>query len=263
MEPTDYLNENMSHNWPRHALNAAFVWYLVMLAFHASALEAATVVQALGLSAIVGTLLTGNAMGRSPLRRRQVARFYLIPFCVSSFTAATAPAGFVVIFAPSLLENVLAALAVAALLFRLDRLPPFWFLLAVLGQFALAWRTPASGTPLPLTLAGYALLFGGIALVLAAAERFRKWRTPIKPFQQPAHCITDGVFRYSRNPLYLGEAVMLLGLAGLLGTWRALLPVPFFAAVIQWRFILPEERILDKQFGASYRRYRKRVRRWM
>lgn len=261
--PTDYLNENMSHNWPRHALNAAFAWYLVMLAFHASALEASTVVQALGLSAIVGTLLTGNAMGRSPLRRRQVARFYLIPFCVSSFTAATAPAGFVVIFAPSLLENVLAALAVAALLFRLDRLPPFWFLLAVLGQFALAWQASAAATPLTLALLGYALLFVGIALVLAAAQRFRKWHTPIKPFQQPAHCITDGVFRYSRNPLYLGEVLMLLGLAALLGTWNALLPVPIFATIIQWRFILPEEQILRQRFGDSYRRYQSRVRRWI
>lgn len=253
----------MSHNWPRHALNAAFIWYLVMMAFHAAALDVATVVQALGLSAIVGTLLTGNAMGNAPLRRRRVVRFFLIPFCVSSFTAATAPAGFVVIFAPSLLENALAALAVAALLFRLDRLPPFWFLLAVLAQFALAWQAPTYDTPLALALLGYALLFGGIALLLAAAQRFHKWRTPIKPFQQPNHCITDGVFRYSRNPLYLGEVLMLLGLAALLGNWTALLPVPVFVSVIQWCFILPEEQILRQQFEGVYRRYQRRVRRWI
>ena len=259
----NFFVATFTHNWPRHALNAAFVWYLVMLAFHGAALDAASVIQALGLSAIVGTLLTGNAMGRSPLRRRQVARFYLIPFCVSSFTAATAPTGFVVIFAPSLLENALASFAVAALLCRLDRLPPFWFLLAVLAQFALAWQASTSSAPLALALLGYVLLFGGIALVLAAAQRFHKWQTPIKPFQQPAHCITDGVFRYSRNPLYLGEVLMLLGLAALLGTWSALLPVPIFAAIIQWRFILPEERILEKRFGEPYRRYRSRARRWI
>jgi len=251
------------NNWPRHALNAAFIWYLVMMALHVPALGPAAVIQAIGLSAIVGTLLAGNALGRSPLRRRQVARFYLIPFCVSSFTAATAPADFVVVFSPSLPENLLAALAVAALLFRLDRLPPFWFLLAVLAQFALAWQASVTRTPFALDLLGYALLFGGIALVLAAAGRFRKWRTPIKPFQEPAHCITDGVFRYSRNPLYFGEVCMLLGLAALLGTAWALLPVPLFAAVIQWRFILPEERILEEQFGATYRRYQRRVRRWV
>lgn len=251
------------HNWPRHALNAAFVWYLVMIAFHWRGINGGALAQALGLSLIVGTLLTGNALGRSPLRRRQIARFYLIPFCVSSFTAATAPVGFFVIFSPFLLENALAALTVAALVLRLDRLPPFWFLLAVLAQFALAWDATVAAATLPFKLIGYALLIAGIALVLAAAQRFRKWRTPITPFRRPEHCITDGVFRYSRNPLYLGEVLMLLGLAALLGTARTLWPIPFFIAVIQLRFILPEERLLDKAFGETYRRYRRRVRRWV
>ncbi|MFP4261504.1 MAG: hypothetical protein ACLFS1_10540, partial [Opitutales bacterium] len=191
-------------HWPRHALNAAFFWYLGMMAFHAGALGVAAWAQALGLSLIVGTLLTGNALGGAPLRRRQVARFYLIPFCVASFTPATAPAGFIVIFSPSLIENGLAALLTATPLLRLHRLPPFWFLLAVLAQFALAWHAPGSATSLPLSLPGWLLLLGGIALVLAAAGRFGKWRTPITPFKEPKHCITDGVFRYSRNPLYLG-----------------------------------------------------------
>jgi len=250
-------------NWPRHALNAAFIWYLAMMAFHVSVLDVATVIQAVGLSVIVGTLLSGNAIGNGPLRRRQVARFYLIPFCVSSFTAATASAGFIVIFSPSLLENALAVFAVAPLLFRLDRLPPFWFLLAVLAQFALAWQAGATDTPLLLNLLGTALLFVGIALVLAAAQRFRKWRTPILPFRQPTHCITDGVFRYSRNPLYLGEVLMLLGLASLLGTGWALLPVPVFVAAIQVVFILPEERILRKKFGGQFQEYCHRTRRWV
>jgi len=249
--------------WPRHALNAAFIWYLVMMAFHGTALSAMALVQALGLSLIVGTLLTGNALGGAPLRRRQIARFYLIPFCVSSFTAATAPSGFIVIFSPSLVENGLAALLAATPLLRLHRLPPFWFFLAVLAQFALAWHGPAGKVPFAFSLLGWLLLIGGIGLVLAAARRFRKWRTPIKPFQQPKHCITDGVFRYSRNPLYLGEVVMLLGLAALLGTWLALLPIPLFMAVIQLNFIQPEERLLQEHFGRAYQTYRHRVRRWV
>jgi protein-S-isoprenylcysteine O-methyltransferase Ste14 len=249
--------------WPRHALNAAFIWYLVMMAFHGTALSAMALVQALGLSLIVGTLLTGNALGGAPLRRRQIARFYLIPFCVSSFTAATAPSGFIVIFSPSLVENGLAALLAATPLLRLHRLPPFWFLLAVLAQFALAWHGPAGSVSVGLSLLGWLLLIGGIALVLTAAQRFQKWRTPIKPFQQPEHCITDGIFRYSRNPLYLGEVIMLLGLAALLGTWLALLPIPVFMAVIQLVFIQPEERLLQEHFGSAYQSYRHRVRRWV
>lgn len=252
-----------SRNWPRHALNAAFVWYLVMMAFHGKDLGVAALAQALGLTLIVGTLLTGNASEHSPLRRRQVARFYLIPFCVASFTAATTPVGFFVIFSPTLLENVLAALLVGSLLLRFHLLPPFWFLLTVLAQFALAWHAPAAATPLPLGLLGGLLLLGGIGLVLAAAQRFQKWHTPIMPFREPVHCITDGVFRFSRNPLYLGEVVMLLGLASLLGTWYALLPVPVFVLIIQWLFIRPEERLLREHFGTGYESYRRRVRRWV
>ena len=250
-------------NWPRHALNASFIWYLVMMAFHGAALSVMALVQALGLSLLVGTLLTGNALGGAPLRRRQIARFYLIPFCVASFTAATAPLGFIVIFSPSLFENGLAALLAATPLLRLHRLPPFWFLLAVLGQFAFAWHAPVDTVPLAVSLLGWLFLIGGIALVLAAAQRFQKWRTPIKPFQDPKHCITDGVFRYSRNPLYLGEVVMLLGLAALLGTWLALLPIPVFVAIIRQIFIRSEERLLQEHFGRAYQSYRHRVRRWV
>lgn len=250
-----------TRSWSRHALNAAFIWYLVMMAFHGKELGAAALAQAFGLALIVGTLLTGNALGQSPLRRRQVARFYLIPFCVASFTAATTPAGFIVIFSPSLVENVLAALLVGALLLRLHRLPPFWFLFAVLAQFALAWRAPIATTHLPLGLLGG--LLGGIVLVLAAAQRFQKWHTPIMPFREPVHCITDGVFRFSRNPLYLGEVVMLLGLAALLGTWHALFPVPVFVFIIQLLFIRPEERLLCHRFQTEYETYRRRVRRWV
>ncbi|MFP4166036.1 MAG: methyltransferase family protein, partial [Opitutales bacterium] len=76
-------------------------------------------------------------------------------------------------------------------------------------------------------------------------------------------CITDGVFRYSRNPLYLGEVLMLLGLAALLGTWQALLPIPVFLAIIQWMFILPEEQLLKNRFDAQYAAYCNRVRRWL
>ena len=206
--------------WPRHALNATFVWYLVMLAFHGEALNLTALVQALGLSLLVGTLLTGNALGGGPLRRRQVARFYLIPFCVASFTAATASAGFIVIFSPSLPENGLAALLAATPLLRLHRLPPFWFLLAVLARVARAWQAPAGPVPLPRTLLGWRMLIGG-------------------------------------------EAVMLLGLAALLGTWLALLPIPIFMAVIQLGFILPEERLLQERFGSAYQSYRRRARRWV
>lgn len=106
----------MLGQWPRYALNAGLIWYVVMVGFHVERLTASALWQALGLAFVVGTLLTGNAMGDARLRGSQVARFYLIPFCVSSFTAATGSAGFVVIVSPMLLENAAAALLVASYL---------------------------------------------------------------------------------------------------------------------------------------------------
>ena len=100
----------MVPSWPRLALNAAFGWYLGMMVFHGDALRLLALGQALGLSLMVGTLLLGNALGNQPLSRPQILRFYLIPFCVASFTAATSQAGFVVIFAPSIFENLIATL---------------------------------------------------------------------------------------------------------------------------------------------------------
>jgi len=111
----------LAREWPRYALNAAFVWYLVMLAFHFENLSLAAMLQAFGLAGVVGTLLTGNALGGGALGRARIVRFYLIPFCVSSFTASAGPAGFVVVFSPSLLENAVAALLVAAYLLACSR----------------------------------------------------------------------------------------------------------------------------------------------
>ncbi|MGJ3242928.1 MAG: hypothetical protein ACFE0O_08245 [Opitutales bacterium] len=100
--------------WPDRALLAALAWYGVMLGFHGSRLDVVAWFQAVGLSLLVGTLLVGNALGQGRPTPLQVLRFYLIPFGVSSFTAATAPAGFIVIVSPRPRDNLMAA-AVAGL----------------------------------------------------------------------------------------------------------------------------------------------------
>lgn len=142
------------------------------------------------------------------------------------------------------------------------RLPPIWFLLAVLSQFAGSWTAGTRGSSAIATGLGIGLLIGGITLVLVAARQFQSHQTSILPFQTPSQLMTRGVFRFTRNPIYLGEFIMLLGLAALLGTWRALVPIPIFLLVIQGLFILPEERILVERFGERYRQYRRRTRRW-
>ncbi|MCC5839970.1 MAG: isoprenylcysteine carboxylmethyltransferase family protein [Opitutales bacterium] len=153
--------------------------------------------------------------------------------------------------------------------FRLHRLPPFWFLFAVGAQFTLAWRAgPDATDPLPFggwipQIIGWGLLLGGVAFVLWAAHRFHRWQTPIHPFQEPTNLITDGPFRISRNPIYLGQLLMLLGLACMFRVAVAFLPVLLFVPLVQILFILPEERILRERFGEVFETYGRRTRRWI
>jgi protein-S-isoprenylcysteine O-methyltransferase Ste14 len=153
--------------------------------------------------------------------------------------------------------------------FRLHRLPPFWFFLAVVAQFTLVWRAGRVGTyPLPFAgwlpqCLGWGLLVGGGVIVLWAAHRFHRWQTPIHPFQEPINFITDGPFRFSRNPIYLGQLLMLLGLACMFWVPAAFLPLFFFVPLVHILFILPEERLLRVRFGEVFESYRRRTRPWI
>jgi protein-S-isoprenylcysteine O-methyltransferase Ste14 len=75
--------------------------------------------------------------------------------------------------------------------------------------------------------------------------------------------VTAGPYRYTRNPMYVGLTLILLGAWLLLGTASAMLPIAVFVWFIQERFIRGEERFLDQIFGEEYRGYKSRVRRWI
>ena len=75
--------------------------------------------------------------------------------------------------------------------------------------------------------------------------------------------VTSGVYRYTRNPMYLGMACLLLAWAVYLQNPLALLGVPLFMAYITQFQIKPEERMLVKLFGDAFIRYRQQVRRWL
>ncbi|MDO9599144.1 MAG: isoprenylcysteine carboxylmethyltransferase family protein [Azoarcus sp.] len=121
----------------------------------------------------------------------------------------------------------------------------------------------APSTSFGLTFGGPVALFGG---AISAAGSFAFWRarTTINPLhpEKSSHLVTSGVFRYSRNPMYLGLVITLSGWAIHLPSQLPFLGPAAFALYIHHFQILPEERILLALFGAEYERYRTRVRRW-
>lgn len=105
----------------------------------------------------------------------------------------------------------------------------------------------------------------GIAVALAGVLAFRRHRTTVHPLRpHEASCVVaDGVYRHTRNPMYLGLALVLLGWALACANVVSLLLVPAFVATLQRLQIVPEERALAAKFGADYAVYRQRVRRWL
>ena len=75
--------------------------------------------------------------------------------------------------------------------------------------------------------------------------------------------VTSGVFRFTRNPMYMGFTLILFGAAVLFGTLSPFLVIPFFMALIERRFIRTEEKMLELKFGQAYLDYKKKVRRWI
>ena len=103
----------------------------------------------------------------------------------------------------------------------------------------------------------------GLLLDIAGAGLFLRRRTAIIPFK-PASClVTSGIYGWTRNPMYLGMALIYAGIALILNSLAALVVLPVVLAIIQTRVIAREEVYLDRAFGEQYAAYKSRVRRWI
>ena len=141
--------------------------------------------------------------------------------------------------------------------------PPVWLLAALGLAWAQAVVLPVSPGSEWLRTTGTGIALAGGALMLLAAPEFLRARTTIVPHRAPDALITGGVYRLSRNPIYLADALILAGLCLRWGAWPSLVLVPLFVAIITRRFILPEEARLHAAFGREYSAYAARVRRWV
>jgi protein-S-isoprenylcysteine O-methyltransferase Ste14 len=143
-------------------------------------------------------------------------------------------------------------------------LPPTYLLGAIIMMVAFHFVLPVARIiPFPWQLIGALPLALGAALNIIADKAFRDAKTTVKPFQESAALVTDGVYRISRHPMYLGFVLILLGLAILLGSLTPFFIVAIFAVVMDRVFIVVEERMLAEKFGRVWLDYKAKVRRWM
>ena len=143
--------------------------------------------------------------------------------------------------------------------------PPVVWLLCVMASLGIrVWRD----APLPafVVIPGVVFMIIGMLTILFAGMQFKQHQTTIHPHksEQASALLTSGVFAFSRNPIYLGLAVLLAGviIAGIRDP-GALIMVPVFVLYIQRFQILPEERILRQVFGHQYTEYCQRTGRWL
>jgi len=117
--------------------------------------------------------------------------------------------------------------------------------------------------PKPWILLGILPMILGIVNNIIADRLFSQASTTVNSFGEPTTMITDGVYKLSRNPMYLGMALVLIGVAILLGSLSPFLVIPIFVWLITARFIKFEEKMLEDTFGLKYLDYARRVRRWI
>jgi protein-S-isoprenylcysteine O-methyltransferase Ste14 len=145
--------------------------------------------------------------------------------------------------------------------------PPLVVVLVGLSMLAIAWFTPpAIQIDNRLRFIGGGIVIAlGVLIVVRGARTFWRHQTTINPvdIEQASALVTSGLFRYSRNPMYVGFTVVLIGWAFCLAApWGLIGPVAFVLFINRFQ-IIPEERVMHAKFGQAYDDYRTKVRRWV
>lgn len=144
-------------------------------------------------------------------------------------------------------------------------LPPAPYAAALAG----GWWLDRNGYPLSLDLGAAAVPLGGLltglglALFVWTLWTFYRHRTTVNPYGGATTLCTGGPFHFSRNPIYVGDWLILLGVTLLLRTAWPLVFAPLVWVILRYGVIRHEEAHLEARFGDAYRAYRSRVRRWV
>jgi protein-S-isoprenylcysteine O-methyltransferase Ste14 len=142
--------------------------------------------------------------------------------------------------------------------------PPVYLFVVIVAMVVLHFLFPGINVIVfPWKLLGVLPLAIGIIINLVADKTFKEHTTTVKPLEASTSLITTGVFRITRNPMYLGFVLILLGIAIFLGSLTPYVVVLVFVIFIDTVFIKYEEKKLEGIFGQTWLDYRKEVRRWI
>ncbi|SHF07148.1 isoprenylcysteine carboxylmethyltransferase family protein [Vibrio gazogenes] len=144
--------------------------------------------------------------------------------------------------------------------------PVFVFVIALILIHLGNWWLPGNSVELPFrwgVVIGCIMLSGWLGL--SALFTFYRVKTTVNPVnpELAATVVKHGVFRFSRNPMYLGLVLILIADVYWLGSFIGLICIIGFVMYMTYFQIMPEERILEARFGESYQAYQRRVRRWL
>lgn len=142
--------------------------------------------------------------------------------------------------------------------------PPIILLAFLLLQWALhRWVPVATVLQNPWNYAGIVVIVLGVLVIVLPAGAFSRAGTTIKPFKESTALVRGGMYRFTRNPMYLGMVTILIGVAALLGSLSPFVAPLLFVPLLNVRVIRHEEAMLQERFGEDYLDFKRSVRRWI
>jgi protein-S-isoprenylcysteine O-methyltransferase Ste14 len=142
-------------------------------------------------------------------------------------------------------------------------IPPVFVLISLILIITFYFKLPAYNcVPYPLNLCGTIFICVGFMIMAIASRLFRKHKTTLT-FDKSTHLVTEGIYSRTRNPIYLGMFIMLIGIGICFGNLFSII-MPFgFIIIIRLMIIPKEEKLMFEAFGQDYLDYKKKVRRWI
>ena len=142
--------------------------------------------------------------------------------------------------------------------------PPLLYALAVLGGYLLDRRWPLPvGDRVIVHVLAWALIIMWAALTVSSIGKFRRSGTSIVPIRPATTLVLSGPYRFTRNPMYVGLAALTISLGLFMDSWWPMVLLLPALLIVRVFVIAPEERYLERRFGADYVGYTRRVRRWL